>query len=108
MAKRIRFLPSSGSLRLLGRQQSLLAQQARGPFDLPEGQRRNGLICLIAQAPAVRSGIVTAIENGLEIQGHRRIAGEQWNQDLWQAVLQTDGVDDIVFQIVEVVDADVV
>ena len=61
--------------------------------------------------PAVRSqrtGVVSALKDGLQIQRHRRIAGQQRDGDLRQRLRQPPGIDEVVFPLVEVVAADVV
>ena len=64
-------------------------------------QRRDHGIDAIADFTGVGAGVVTAVEDGLEIERHRRVAGQEGNLNRRQAILETDRVDVERVQVVE-------
>ena len=72
------------------------------------GQRRYGSVVLVVDRADVRPGVVGALEYLLQVQCHLAIGRQERNADLRQRLGQLDGIDEIVFQVIEAVNADVV
>ena len=53
-------------------------------------------------------GVVGALKNGLNIQRNWCIAGNQRNGDLRQSLVEPDWIDEEIFQVVKVVNRDVI
>src|SRR5262249_3376000 len=83
-------------------------QGPRGPGGLVGSERWDQGVRTIADLARVRAGVVAAVEDRLEGERHRWGTGQEGDGDRWQAVLETDRVDEERLEVVEAVNRDVV